>query len=88
MTRCPKCGSQMPASCLSDRVDAMRAWALSRIGHCQRKEAEFGAPAQYGYYPAELIERTQERITLQAVLALLDDAAERLQTPDGEKATG
>lgn len=66
--------SNIPNSCLPDRVAALRAWAESRMKLCLRQEAKL---AQYDHYrlshpPQALIEAWTERRTLQKVLEMLD----------------
>lgn len=56
---------QKRANELADRVRDLRLWALSRIGQCQIDEQKFGS----GNIS---IEAARERMTLQAVLRILD----------------
>ena len=51
---------------LRDRVDAVRAWAGSRIDHCHGVEARFDTRSQ------SMIEAVTERRALQTVLRMLD----------------
>ena len=55
---------------LRGRVDDMRAWARSRIEHCQREEAKFAARTT-SIKSSVMIEAVTERRALQAVLAML-----------------
>ena len=50
---------------LQDRVDDLVAWARSRIEHCRREEAKFGAGSV-------AIDAATERRALQAVLRTLE----------------
>jgi hypothetical protein len=50
---------------LADRVIELRAWANNRIEECRRQEQKFGAGTVS-------IEAAQERMTLQAVLRILE----------------
>lgn len=54
------------ADSLPERIDALRAWARSRIAHCRDVEARFDVRSQ------SMIEAVTERRALQTVLRMLD----------------
>ena len=70
----PACGRGEAASealVFSDRVSDLRAWARSRIDQCRAQERKFGV-YNGKRLPQALIEAWTERLTLQAVLRILN----------------
>jgi hypothetical protein len=57
-----------------EKLRTLRAWAKSRIAHCAEIEAKYLKATRYDI-PLEPVERRQEKRTLEAVLAMLDDEA-------------
>lgn len=60
-----------------ERIHELRAWARSRIEQCRRDEDKFARVSNPRRGPAQaLIEASQERRTLQAVLNIIGNHRE------------